>query len=72
MLGEVGLSWSNTRSLVPLIRELVEKDDPILLHQLLEESVGLTNGKHSVIPRERPRSAAARRSSGPQQAVSGF
>ena len=58
MLGEVGLSWSQTRTLVPLIRELVEKDDPILLHQLLQESVGLTNGHsaHSVrLPNRLPR-----------------
>src|SRR5438552_18578461 len=49
MLGDVGLSWSQTRTLVPLIRELVEKDDPILLHQLLHESVGLTTGVHGVL-----------------------
>jgi FlaA1/EpsC-like NDP-sugar epimerase len=72
MLGDVGLSWSQTRTLVPLIRELVEKDDPILLHQLLQESVGLTNGVHAIGQRERPRRAPAQRSSGPQQAVSGF
>jgi len=47
MLGEVGGSGSGTRSLIPLIRGLVEKDDAILLHQLLEESVGLTNGHHA-------------------------
>ena len=44
MGGPVG----GARSLIPLIRELVEKDDPILLHHLLEESVGLTNGDRSV------------------------
>ena len=71
MLGDVGASASNTRNLVPLIRELVEKDDPILLHQLLEDSVGLTNGVHSVARQERPRRTLPRRSSGPQQAVSG-
>ena len=71
MLGEVGAPASGTRALVPLIRELVEKDDPILLHQLLQESVGLTNGVHGVIRHERPRRAPAQRSSG-QQAVSGF
>ncbi len=70
MLGDVGLSWSQTRTLVPLIRELVEKDDPILLHQLLQESVGLTNGVHAVLHPERSRTPS-RRSSGPQQAVSG-
>jgi FlaA1/EpsC-like NDP-sugar epimerase len=60
MLGEVGDARSGTRSLVPLIRELVEKDDPILLHQLLEESVGLMNGHHGAgagprLLRPRPR-----------------
>jgi FlaA1/EpsC-like NDP-sugar epimerase len=72
MLGEVGAPASGTRSLIPLIRELVEKDDPILLHHLLEESVGLTNGVHAVVRHDRPRRATAQRSSGPQQAVSGF
>jgi FlaA1/EpsC-like NDP-sugar epimerase len=72
MLGEVGAPASGTRSLIPLIRELVEKDDPILLHQLLQDSVGLTNGVHSVIRQERPRRTSPQRSSGPQQAVSGF
>ena len=72
MLGEVGLSWTQTRNLIPLIRELVEKDDPILLHQLLQESVGLTNGAHLVARAERPHRAPHQRSSGPQQAVSGF
>jgi len=48
MLGDVGGPVSGTRALVPLIRELVEKDDSILLHQLLEERVGLTNGVHAV------------------------
>jgi FlaA1/EpsC-like NDP-sugar epimerase len=71
MLGEVGGAGSGTRALVPLIRELVEKDDPILLHHLLEESVGLTNGVHAVVRRE-PRRTPAQRSSGAQQAVSGF
>jgi FlaA1/EpsC-like NDP-sugar epimerase len=71
MLGEVGGPAGGTRSLIPLIRELVEKDDAILLHQLLEESVGLTNGVHGVIRHDRPRRAPAQRSSG-QQAVSGF
>ncbi|MEX2156188.1 MAG: nucleoside-diphosphate sugar epimerase/dehydratase [Gemmatimonadales bacterium] len=71
MLGEVGGPLGGMRNLVPLIRELVEKDDPILLHQVLEESVGLTNGVHAVVPRERPRRVPAQRSSG-QQAVSGF
>src|SRR6266550_686784 len=47
MLGEVGGPVGGARPLVPLIRELVEKDDPILLHHLLEESVGLTNGVHA-------------------------
>ncbi len=70
MLGDVGISWSQTRTLVPLIRELVEKDDPILLHQLLQESVGLTNGVHAVLHPERSRTRP-HRSSGPQQAVSG-
>jgi FlaA1/EpsC-like NDP-sugar epimerase len=45
MLGEAGAPATGTRTLIPLIRELVEKDDPILLHHLLEESVGLTNGQ---------------------------
>jgi len=54
MLGDVALSWTQTRNLVPLIRELVEKDDPILLHQLLEESVGLTNGHHAAGAGPRP------------------
>ena len=72
MLGEVGAPASHTRNLVPLIRELVEKDDPILLHHLLEESVGLTNGIHAAIRPERPRRTSPQRSSGPQQAVSGF
>jgi FlaA1/EpsC-like NDP-sugar epimerase len=71
MLGEVGGAGSGIRALVPLIRELVEKDDPILLHHLLEESVGLTNGVHAVVRRE-PRRTPAHRSSGAQQAVSGF
>jgi FlaA1/EpsC-like NDP-sugar epimerase len=72
MLGEVGLSWSRTRSLVPLIRELVEKDDPILLHRLLEDSVGLTNGAHVIGRVDRPQRTPRPRSSGPQQAVSGL
>jgi FlaA1/EpsC-like NDP-sugar epimerase len=72
MLGEVGGPAGGTRSLIPLIRELVEKDDPILLHHLLEERVGLTNGVHAVVRAERPRRAPPQRSSGSQQVVSGF
>ncbi len=70
MLGEVG-GPTTIRSLVPLIRDLVEKDDAILLHNLLEESVGLTNGLHAVIRHARSRRAPAQRSS-VEQAVSGF
>jgi len=71
MLGDVGGPVGGTRAMVPLIRELVEKDDSILLHQLLQESVGLTNGVHAVLHPERPLRRPARRLSGPQQAVSG-
>jgi FlaA1/EpsC-like NDP-sugar epimerase len=72
MLGEVGEPIGETRSLIPLIRELVEKDDAIVLHQLLVERVGLTNGVHGVMRYERPRRPPkAQRTSG-QQAVSGF
>src|SRR3989475_6942905 len=70
MLGDVGLSWSQTRTLVPLIRELVEKDDPILLHQLLQESVGLTNGVHGVMRHDlTPRRGPTGHRSGPEQQV---
>jgi FlaA1/EpsC-like NDP-sugar epimerase len=69
MLGEVGGAGSGIRALVPLIRELVEKDDPILLHHLLEESVGLTNGVHAVIRPERPRRVSVQRPASTEQAI---
>ena len=73
MLGEVGASATHTRNLVPLIRELVERDDPILLHQLLEECVGLTNGAHISSRSEEPqRSRPSHRRSGPVQQVMGL
>jgi len=72
MLGEVGGRGSHIRSLVPLIRDLVEKDDPILLHQLLAESVGLTNGVHAVIRHGRSSRRAPAQRSSEEQAVSGF
>jgi FlaA1/EpsC-like NDP-sugar epimerase len=68
MLGEVGGPRS-IRSLVPLIRDLVEKDDPILLHQLLEESVGLTNGHSMHGARMRSRPSGPTRSSSRERAV---
>ena len=72
MLGEVGGRAAGIRALVPLIRELVEKDDPILLHQVLAESVGLTNGAHVASRSEGPeRSRASHRRSGPAQQVMG-
>ncbi len=69
MLGQVGGAVRNTRALVPLIRELVEKDDPILLHQLLEESVGLTNGVHAVVRHARSRQPPVARRSSDQQVI---
>jgi len=56
MLAEVGGPAGGLRGLIPVIRELVEKDDPILLHNLLAESVGLTNGHsmHGARVRHRP------------------
>ncbi|TMB98381.1 MAG: hypothetical protein E6J42_06090, partial [Chloroflexi bacterium] len=72
MLGEVGGRAAGIRALVPLIRELVEKDDPILLHQVLAESVGLTNGAHVASRSEGPqRSRRSDRRSGPAQQVMG-
>jgi hypothetical protein len=62
MLADVGGPAGGVRNLIPLIRELVEKDDSVLLHHLLTESVGLTNG-HSVHGAK-----ARRRSSGPTDA----
>ena len=73
MLGEVGGRAAGIRALVPLIRELVEKDDPILLHQVLAESVGLTNGAHVASRSEGPqRSRRSDRRSGPAQQVMGL
>ena len=56
MLADVGGPPGGLRGLIPVIRDLVEKDDPILLHNLLEESVGLTNGHgmHGARVRHRP------------------
>ncbi|HTE66338.1 MAG TPA: nucleoside-diphosphate sugar epimerase/dehydratase, partial [Candidatus Binatia bacterium] len=56
MLADVGGPAGGLRGLIPVIRDLVEKDDPILLHNLLEESVGLSNGHsmHPVRMRHRP------------------
>jgi FlaA1/EpsC-like NDP-sugar epimerase len=72
MLGDVGASASHTRNLVPLIRELVEKDDPILLHQLLQDSVGLTNGAHVTLRYEGTQSSRPKpRRSGPAQQLMG-
>jgi FlaA1/EpsC-like NDP-sugar epimerase len=72
MLADVGGPVGGVRNLIPLIRELVEKDDSNLLHHLLTESVGLTNGVHGVTRPERLRSfPEAQRPSG-QQVVSGF
>jgi len=72
MLGDVNGQADGTRVLIPLIRELVEKDDAILLHQLLEETVGLTNGAHLRSGRQgtRPVRPSLRRS-GPAQQVLG-
>jgi len=48
----------------------VERDDPILLHQLLEECVGLTNGAHIASRSAEPqRSRPSHRRSGPVQQV---
>jgi len=72
MLGEVGGRAAGIRALVPLIRELVEKDDPILLHQLLAESVGLTNGAHVASRSEGHQgNRPSHRRSGPAQQVIG-
>jgi len=73
MLGEVGGLRRGAPNLIPLIRELVERDDPILLHQLLEECVGLTNGAHISSRSEEPqRSRPSHRRSGPVQQVMGL
>jgi FlaA1/EpsC-like NDP-sugar epimerase len=72
MLADVGGPAGGVRNLIPLIRELVEQDDSNLLHHLLTESVGLTNGVHGVARPERLRRfPEAQRPSG-QQVVSGF
>ncbi len=71
MLGAVGGPGKHTRSLVPLIRELVEKDDPVLLHQLLQESVGLTNGVHAASRYEGAKRARPTPQSEPAQQVIG-
>ena len=72
MLGEVGGRAAGIRALVPLIRELVEKDDPILLHQVLAESVGLTNGAHVASRSEGHQgNRPSHRRSGPAQQVIG-
>jgi len=63
MLADVGGPVGGLGSLIPVIRELVEKDDPILLHNLLAESVGLTNGHSMVGARIRHRPSGPTRSS---------
>ena len=71
MLGDVNGNADGTRALIPLIRELVEKDDPILLHQLLQDSVGLTNGAHVAVRYEGPQASrpTPRRSGAAQQVM---
>ena len=67
MLGDVGAPASGSRDLIPIIRDLVEKDDRLLLHQLLQETVGLTNGQHARLagPRSSRPGSRSERSSQP-------
>jgi FlaA1/EpsC-like NDP-sugar epimerase len=44
MLGTVGAAPQSVRGLIPIIRELVDRDDEVLLRGVLESAVGLSNG----------------------------
>ena len=44
MLATVGAGPQSVRGLIPVIRELVDRDDELLLRGILESAVGLSNG----------------------------
>ncbi len=44
MLATVGAGPHSVRGLIPVIRELVDRDDELLLRGILESAVGLSNG----------------------------
>ena len=44
MLATVGAAPQSARGLIPMIRELVDRDDAVLLRSILESAVGLSNG----------------------------
>ena len=44
MLATVGAAPQSTRELIPMIRDLVDRDDAVLLRGVLESAVGLSNG----------------------------
>ena len=44
MLATVGAGPQSARELIPMIRELVDRDDAVLLRGILESAVGLSNG----------------------------
>ncbi|OLD92109.1 MAG: hypothetical protein AUG84_02200 [Chloroflexi bacterium 13_1_20CM_4_66_7] len=50
MLATVGGAPRSVVGLIPMIRELVDRDDEILLRGILEEAVGLSNGNGRVTP----------------------
>ncbi len=57
MIAAVGGPADGIQALIPVIRDLVEKDDAILLHNLLAETVGLTQGHSMHEARVRTRSS---------------
>jgi hypothetical protein len=51
MLAEVGEIPGGARSLIPVVQRLVEAEDEVSLRKILEQAVGLTNGKpHHHVP----------------------